>query len=82
MTVPALSAAELNARLTASGVSQEALAVAMDYDRSTLSRRLRGALPMPGALAERIHAALDQLEEEERAAEEARQRVRSERAAG
>ena len=37
---------------------------------------------MSAGFLERAHAALDQLEEEERAAEEARQRVRSERAAG
>ena len=65
----------IKARMAASGITQERLAIAMKLERSSINRYLRGVRPMPKGFEERVHSTMDVLEKAEKAAEEARQRV-------
>ena len=71
----------IKARLAYLGITQEQLALAMGLERSALTRYLREVRPWPEGMEARIHAALDALEEEQRVAAEAVEKLRAERAA-
>ena len=71
----------IKARLAYLGITQERLALAMGLERSALTRYLRNARPMPSGMEERIHTAIDEIEEEQRVAAEAVKRLRAKRAA-
>ena len=70
----------LKIRLIQMGLTRERVAVALGIDPSLLGRYLRGIRPMPEGMEPRIHAALDLLEEEQRVAAEAVEKLRAERA--
>ena len=69
------SAQAIRVRLTALGVSQHALAQALGVSQATLSLWLNGYRQPPAGFAAQAEAALDLLEQAERAAAEARARV-------
>ena len=69
----------IKARIVQMGITQERLAVVLDIDPSLLGRYLRGIRPMPEGFEKRVHATLDRLEEAEKAAQEARERVLAEK---
>ena len=71
----------IRTRLIQMGLTQERVAVALGIDPSLLGRYLRGIRPMPEGMEARIHAALDEMEEEQRVAAEAVEKLRAERAA-
>ena len=73
-------AADIKERIAQLGVTQERFAIAMGLERSALSRYLRGVRPMPTGMEGRIHATLNQIEEEQRVAAEAVEKLRAERA--
>ena len=73
-----MDAIHTRTRIVDLGITQERLALQLSIDPATLSRYLRGLRPMPEGFAERIASTLDRLEAEERAADEARARVRAE----
>ena len=70
----------IRTRLIQMGLTQERVAVALGIDPSLLGRYLRGIRPMPEGMEARIHAALDEMEEEKRVAVEAVEKLRAERA--
>ena len=74
-------AAVIRGRIAAIAVTQQQVAIAMGLERSAITRYLTGVRPMPEGMEARIHAALDELEEEKRVAAEAVERLRAERAA-
>ena len=74
-------AAVIRGRMAAIGVTQQQVAIAMGLERSAITRYLTGVRPMPEGMEPRIHAALDALEEEQRVAAEAVEKLRAERAA-
>ena len=63
------------------GITQERVAVVLGIDPGLLGRYLRGIRPMPDGFEERVHTALDQIEEEQRVAREAVQKLRAEKEA-
>ena len=65
----------LRQRIRDASITQERLALQLGFDPSLFSRYLRGLRPAPHGFAARVTAALDQLEQAEAAADEARQRV-------
>ena len=69
------SPSRIRGRLAQIGITQQALALAMGYERSAITRYLTGVRPMPEGFEERVHAALDRLEAAEKAAQEAREKV-------
>ena len=75
------SMSPLRTRLIQMGLTQERVAVALGIDPSLLGRYLRGIRPMPEGMEARIHAALDEMEEEKGVAAEAVEKLRAERAA-
>ncbi len=62
-------------------ISQWALAKALGVSQGALSQWLRDLPPLPAGMEARIDAALDQIEEEQRVAAEAIEKLRAERAA-
>ncbi len=66
---------ELKTRIASFPLSQEQIALKAGYEPSLFSRILRGLRPEPADFAQRVTAALDRLEEAERAADTARQKV-------
>ena len=66
-------------RLTALKLSQWTLANALGVGQGTLSQWLTGARPIPKGIESRIHAALDEIEEEKKVAAEAVEKLRAER---
>ena len=73
-------AAVIRGRIAAIAVTQQQVAIAMGLERSAITRYLTGVRPMPEGMEARIHAALDALEEEQRVAAEAVEKLRAERA--
>ncbi len=73
--------AAIRARIATLGLTQDVVARAAHIDQSLVSRYLRGLRPLNAERIERLNTALDRLEAEERAADEARARVRAELAA-
>ena len=71
----------IRGRMAQIDLTQQELALAMGYERSAITRYLTGVRPMPAGMEARIHAALDQIEEEQRVAAEAIEKLRAERAA-
>ena len=71
----------IKARLAYLGITQEKLALAMGLERSALTRYLREVRPWPEGMAARIYETLDHIEDEQRVAAEAVQKLRAERAA-
>ena len=74
-------ASEIRGRMAQIGVTQQEVAITMGLERSAITRYLTGVRPMPEGMETRIHAALDALEEEQRVAAEAVEKLRAERAA-
>ena len=62
------------------GIRQADLAAQLGIHETLLNAILRGRRPMPEGMEARIHAALDQVEEEQRVAAEAVEKLRAERA--
>ncbi len=69
------SSRKVRVRLTAIGVPQHALAKGLGVSQATLSLWLNGYRRLPEGFEERAAAALDLLEQAERAATEARAKV-------
>ena len=71
----------LKARMAGGHIFQEDLALAMGIDPGLMSRILSRKRPMPEGFIKKAHAALDALEEEQRVAAEAVEKLRAERVA-
>ncbi len=65
----------LKIRITHLGLSQERVAEEAGFEPTRFSRYLNGRRTPPADFARRVTAALDRLEEAERAADTARQKV-------
>ena len=74
-------AGAIRQRMVAVGISQWELGNALGVSQGSLSQWLRGLTPQPPGMEALIHAALDALEEEQRVAAEAVEKLRAERAA-
>ena len=73
-----LDIGRIRGRMAQIGITQQALALAMGYERSAITRYLTGVRPMPEGFEERVMATLNLLGEAEKAAQEARERVLAE----
>ena len=70
-----MSGEHIKTRIASFPLSQEQIALKAGYEPSLFSRILRGLRPEPADFERRVTAALDRLEQAERAADKARQRV-------
>ena len=70
-----MSGEHIKARIASFPLSQEQIALKAGYEPSLFSRILRGLRPEPENFAANVTTALDKLEQAERAADTARQRV-------
>ena len=68
-------------RIAEIGIRQADLAAHLGIHETLLNAILRGRRPMPEGMEARIHAALDEMEEEQRVAAEAVEKLRAERVA-
>ena len=71
----------IRGRIAEVGTRQADLADAIGMHETLLNAILRGRREAPEGFEERVHTALDQIEEEQRVAREAVQKLRAERAA-
>ena len=71
----------IRGRIAELGIRQADLAAHLGIHETLLNAILRGRRPMPEGFEERVHTALDQIEEEQRVAREAVQKLRAEKAA-
>ena len=71
----------IRGRIAEIGIRQADLAACLGIHETLLNAYLRGRRPMPAGMESRIHAALDNLEEEQQVAAEAVAKLRVERAA-
>ena len=72
---------KLIGRIAEIGVVQADVAVYLGIHPTLLNAMLRGRRSMPEGFEERVHTALDRIEEEQRVAREAVQKLRAEKAA-
>ena len=80
-TVTAKVLSTIRGRIAEVGTRQADLADCLGIHETLLNAILRGRRPMPEGMEARIHAALEALEEEQRVAVEAVEKLRAERAA-
>ena len=71
----------IRGRIAEVGCRQADIAQTVGINETLLNTFLRGRRPMPEGMEARIHAALDEMEEEQRVAAEAVEKLRAERAA-
>ena len=71
----------IRGRIAEVGCRQADIAQAIGINETLLNTYLRGRRPMPEGFEERVHTALDQIEEEQRVAREAVQKLRAEKEA-
>ena len=70
----------IRGRIAEVGCRQADIAQAIGINETLLNTYLRGRRPMPEGFEARVHATLDALEEEQRVAAEAVEKLRAERA--